>query len=199
MVLVFLLIFQLILFQAAPGLLGKWEQVNPNPIGFKETMEFSPDSVTIKEEFFSNNTYEINGNNLRVTKNGQEGKKEIIIESEFSVKNDSLIFSRENGKIKDRMIRISGGNKPNSLIGLWKGRTNKGVITYLSFKEDGSSFYDAVLRSEKFKYSMNSRGIIFFVRNKPRIIKYKIDNEKLKIFYTDTGEEFIYQRTQKSG
>ena len=194
MILIFLSIFHLLLFQSKTDLIGKWEQVNPNRIGFKETMEFSYDSVTIKEEFFSNNKYEINGNDLKVVKNDPDGKKEVIIESEFSVKKDSLIFSKENGKIKDKMIRISGSNKTNSLLGLWKGRTNKGIITYLSFKEDGSSFYDAVLRSKKFRYTINSKGIIFFIHNKPTIIKYKIDNDKLKIFYVDTGEEFYYQR-----
>lgn len=192
MVLILISIFHLFLFQSKSDLIGKWEQENPNRIGFKETMEFSSDSVTIKEEFFSKNNYEVNGNDLKVIKNNPDGKKEIIIESEFLVKNDSLIFSKENGKIKDKMIRISG--KTNSLPGLWKGITNKGVITYLSFKEDGSSFYDAVLRSEKFKYIINSKGIIFFIHNKPRIIKYAINNNKLKIIYADTGEEFKYKR-----
>ncbi|MEJ2613473.1 MAG: hypothetical protein P8Z35_00790 [Ignavibacteriaceae bacterium] len=194
MVLIFLSIFQLLLIQSDSGLIGKWEQVNPNRIGFKETMEFNDDSVTIKEEFFSKNRYEINGNDLKVIKNDPDGKKETIIESEFSVKIDSLIFSKENGKIKDKMIRISGNDKTNSLLGSWKGKTNKGVITYLSFKEDGSSFYNAVIRSEKFKYTVNSKGIILFVHNKPRIIKYYIVNNKLKIIYIDTGEEFKYQR-----
>ena len=198
MILIFLSIFQLSLFQTNPGLIGKWEQVNPNRIGFKETMEFTSDSVTIKEEFFSKNKYEINGNDLKIIKNDSEGKKETIIEAEFSVKKDSLIFSEENGKVKDKMIRISGNDKTNSLLGLWKGRTNKGVITYLSFKDDGSSFYDAVLRSQKFKYTVNNKGIIFFVHNKPRIIKYYIDNDKLKIIYIDTGEEFKYQRILKT-
>ena len=194
MILIFLSIFQLILFQSVPGLIGKWEQVNPNRIGFKETMEFSSDSVTIKEEFFSKNRYEINGDDLKVIKNDPDGKTETIIEAEFSVKKDSLIFSKENGKVKDKMIRISGYDKTNSLLGLWKGRTNKGVITYLSFNKDSSSFYDAVLRSQKFKYTLNSQGIIFFVHNKPRIIKYEIDNNNLKIIYVNTGEEFKYQR-----
>ena len=195
--LILLSIFQLLLFQSNSGLTGKWEQVNSNRIGFKETMEFSSDSITIKEEFFSNNKYEVNGNDLKVIKNNPDGKKEVIIESQFLVKKDSLIFSKENGKVKDKMIRISGFDKKNSLLGLWKGRTNKGVITYLSFKEDGSSFYDAVLRSEKFKYVVNSKGIIFFVHNKPRIIKYYIDNDKLNIIYADTGEEFKYKRMSK--
>ena len=195
--LILLSIFQLLFFQSNSGLTGKWEQVNPNRIGFKETMEFSSDSITIKEEFFSNNKYEVNGNDLKVIKNNPDGKKEVIIESQFLVKKDSLIFSKESGKVKDKMIRISGFDKKNSLLGLWKGRTNKGVITYLSFKEDGSSFYDAILRSEKFKYVVNSKGIIFFVHNKPRIIKYYIDNDKLNIIYSDTGEEFIYKRMLK--
>ncbi len=198
MILIFLSIFQLLLFQSDSGLIGKWEQVNPNRIGFKETMEFSSDSVTIKEEFFSKNKFEINGNDLKVIKNNPDGKKEIIIESEFSVKKDSLIFSKENGKVKDKMLRISGNDQTSSLLGLWKGRTNKGIITYLSFKEDGSSFYNAVLRSEKFKYTVNSKGIIFFVHNKPRIIKYLVGNDKLTIIYTDTGEEFKYRRIPKT-
>lgn len=197
MILIFLSIFQLLIIQSDSGLIGKWEQVNPNRIGFKETMEFSNDSVTIKEEFFSKNRYEIKGNDLQVIKNDPDGKKEIIIESEFSVKKDSLIFSKENGRIKDKMIRISGNDNTGSLLGLWKGRTNKGVITYLSFKEDGSSFYNAVIRSEKFRYTVNSKGIVFFVHNKPRIIKYHIYNNKLKIIYTDTGEEFKYQKMSK--
>ncbi|MFZ0454279.1 MAG: hypothetical protein WCE54_00355 [Ignavibacteriaceae bacterium] len=194
MILIILAMFHLLLFQSKSDLIGKWEQVNPNRIGFKETMEFGSDSVTIKEEFFSKNRYEINGNDLKVIKTNPGGKKEIIIESEFSVKKDSLIFSKENGEVKDKMIRISGNDKTNSLLGLWEGRTNKGVITYLSFKVDGSSFYDAVLRSEKFKYLINSKGIIFFVHNKPRIIKYETDSDNLKIIYLDTGEEFKYQR-----
>ena len=197
MILIFLSIFQLLIIQSDSGFIGKWEQVNPNRIGFKETMEFSNDSVTIKEEFFSKNRYEIKGNDLQVIKNDPDGKKEIIIESEFSVKKDSLIFSKENGRIKDKMIRISGNDNTGSLLGLWKGKTNKGVITYLSFKEDGSSFYNAVIRSEKFKYTVNSKEIIFFVHNKPRIIKYNINNNKLKIIYTDTGEEFKYQKMSK--
>ena len=194
MILIFLSIFQLLLIQSDSGLIGKWEQVNPNRIGFKETIEFSRDSVTIKEEFFSKNKYEINGNDLKVIKSDPDGKKETIIEAEFSVEKDSLIFSKGNGKVKDKMIRISGNDKTNSLLGLWKGRTNKGVITYLSFRKDSSSFYDAVLRSQKFKYTANTKGIIFFVHNKPRIIKYYINNDQLKIFYVDTGEEFKYQR-----
>lgn len=194
MILIFFSIFHLVLFQSKSDLIGKWEQVNSNRIGFKETMEFSYDSVTIKEEFFSNNRYEINGNDLKVVKREPNGKKEVIIESEFLVNHDSLIFSKENGKIKDKMIRISGNKKTNSLLGLWKGRTNKGVITYLSFKEDGSSFYDAVIRSEKFKYTINSKGIIFFIHKKPTVIKYEINDDKLNIFYVDTGEEFKYQR-----
>ena len=194
MIIIFLSIFHLLLFQSKSDLIGKWEQVNPSSIGFKETMEFSYDSVTIKEEFFSKNTYEINGNDLRVVRGSPNGKKEVIIESEFLVRQDSLIFSKENGKIKDKMVRMSGNNKANSLVGLWKGKTNKGVITYLSFNEDGSSFYDAVIRSEKFKYTINSKGIIFFVHKKPRVIKYEIIDNKLNILYVDTGEEFKYQR-----
>jgi hypothetical protein len=194
MILTFLSIFQLILFQSNPDLTGKWEQVNQNRIGFKETMEFTPDSVTIKEEFFSRNFFEVRGNNLKVFKKEPDGKKEVIIESEFAVKKDSLIFSKENGKVKDKMIRISKNGK-TGLPGLWEGKTNKGVITYLSFKKDSSSFYDAVIRSERFKYIINSKGIIFFVHNKPRVIKYEINDDILKIFYVDTGEEFNYRKT----
>jgi hypothetical protein len=194
MVLIFLFIFQLFQLQSDPKIIGKWDQVNTSRIGFKETMEFSSDSVSIREEFFSKNKFEIIDNKLKVTKEDQNGKKEIIIQSEFAVKDDSLIFSSENGKVKDKMIKISGNSDENKLYGLWKGKTNKGVTTYLSFKKDSSSFYDAVIRSEKFKYIINSKGIIFFVHNHPRIIKYKIDNDLLKIFYTDTGEEFRYRR-----
>ena len=197
MILLLLSIFPLLLFQPKSDLIGKWEQVNSNRIGFKETMEFDYDSVTIKEEFFSKNKYEIQGNVLKVVKRKSDGKKEVIIESEFSVNKDSLIFSKENGKIKDRMIRISGKNKTKSLVGLWKGKTNKGVITYLSINENGTSFYDAVIHAEKFKYTTNGTGIIFFVHNKPRKIKYEINNNELKIIYIDTGEEFKYQRTSK--
>ncbi len=181
MILIFLSIFPIIVFQSNPDLTGKWEQVNQSRIGFKETMEFLNDSVTIKEEFFSRNIYEVKGNNLKVFKKDPDGKKEVIIESEFAVKKDSLFFSKENGKIKDKMIRISNNGK-NSLPGLWEGKTNKGVITYLSFKDDSSSFYDAVIRSEKFKYIINSKGMIFFVNNKPRVIKYEIKDDIIKNF-----------------
>lgn len=196
MILVFL--FQLIILQAGSNIIGKWEQINSSRIGFKETMEFTSDIVTIKEEFFSKNTFEVKDNNLKVTKVDSNGNKEVIIESEFYINKDTLIFSKENGKIKDKMIRISGDVKKNNLLGLWKGKTNKGVVTYLSFNENGSSFYDAVIRSEKFRYSINNKGIVIFIHNKPRIVEYEIKKNLLKIFYKDTSEEFNYQRKKET-
>lgn len=198
MVLILISLFQFILFQENSNIKGKWEQVNSSRIGFKETMEFTSDSVTIKEEFFSKNMFETSNNNLRVTKVDSNGNKEVIIESEFYVDRDTLIFSKENGKIKDKMIRISGSVKKNNLLGLWKGKTNKGVLTYLSFNKDGTSFYDAVIQSEKFKYTVNSKGMVIFIHNNPRIVKFEVKNDLLKIFYIDTGEEFNYRRTKEN-
>ena len=186
--------FQIISLQTNAGLTGKWEQVNSNRIGFKETMEFADDSVTIKEEFFSKNEFEVKDNFLQVTKVESKGKKETIIESQFYINGDTLIFSKENGKIKDKMIRISGSDKGNNLFGMWKGKTNKGVVTYLSLNKDGSSFYDAVIYSEKFKYKASRKGMIIFIHNNPRLINYEIKNDSLKIVYKDTGEEFNYRR-----
>ena len=197
MVLILISLFQFILFQENSNLVGKWEQVNSSRIGFKETMEFTNDSVTIKEEFFSKNRFETVDNNLRVTKADSNGNKEVIIESEFYVDKDTLIFSKENGKIKDKMVRISGRVKKNNLLGLWEGKTNKGVVTYLSFNKDGSSFYDAVIQSEKFKYIISSKGMAIFIHNNPRIVEYEIKNDLLKILYKDTGEEFNYRRTKE--
>jgi hypothetical protein len=197
MVLILISLFQFILFQENSNLVGKWEQVNSSRIGFKETMEFTNDSVTIKEEFFSKNRFETVDNNLRVTKADSNGNKEVIIESEFYVDKDTLIFSKENGKIKDKMVRISGRVKENNLLGLWEGKTNKGVVTYLSFNKDGSSFYDAVIQSEKFKYIISSKGMAIFIHNNPRIVEYEIKNDLLKILYKDTGEEFNYRRTKE--
>lgn len=198
MILISLFLLQLNIFQANSNLRGKWEQINNSRIGFKETMEFTNDSITIKEEFFSKNKFEINDRNLKVTKVDSEGNKEVIIESEFYVYKDTLIFSKENGKIKDKMIRVSNNMKTNNLYGLWKGTTNKGVVTYLSFNKDGSSFYDAVIRIEKFKYSCSNTGMIIFIRNKPRIVEYEIKNDFLKIIYKDTGEEFNYRKTKQT-
>ena len=185
------------LFQSSPDIIGKWEQINPDRIGFKETMEFMDDSVAMKEEFFSKNRFEVRNNNLIVTKNDPGGKKETVIESKFSVKKDTLIFSKDNGKIKDKMIRISGSKSSNNLFGLWKGKTDKGIITYLFFNRDGTSTYSAVIRFEKFKYSISRKGMIIFIRNNPRIIEYELKDDSLKIFYKDTGEEFNYRRIKR--
>jgi hypothetical protein len=185
-------------FQSNSNIIGKWEQINPDRIGFKETMEFTGDSLTIKEEFFSKNKFKIKNDSLKVTKSSSKGKEETIIASQFEVKKDTLIFSKKNGKVKDKMYRVPDNNRANNLYGLWMGRTDKGILTYLSFKEDGSSFYDAVIKSDKFKYTINKKGLVIFTSANPRFVSFKIENDQLHIFYKDTGEEFTYQRAKES-
>ena len=184
-----------LLQQTSPEIIGKWEQINPDRIGFKETMEFTSDSVAIKEEFFSKNKFEVNNKVLKVTRDDLNENKVVIIEAEFKVDEDTLIFIKENGKVKDKMFRIPGNKGTGNLLGLWKGKTNEGVLTYLSFNKDSTSFYNAVIRFEKFKYSTSEKGMIIFIHTNPRLINYEIKNDQLKIIYKDTGEEFRYRKT----
>lgn len=191
---IFLISFlQLLIFQSDNDITGIWEQINNSRTGFREIMEFEEDSIKLNEEFFSRNNFETEKNLLRVVKTNQSGGEEIIIQSYFDIKNDSLILRDENEKLQDKMIRITSGVN-NSLFGTWKGKTNKGVVTYLSLNEDSTSVYRAILRSEKFEYSFENGHIIVFAGDEPDKVKYKITNGILKMIYENTGEVFTYKR-----
>lgn len=182
------LLFIFLITQINNSLIGKWEQITSENKGLKDVLEFKEDSVIFIQEFFSENFYEIENENLKIINN----KNEKVIESKFYIVDDSLFLLK--GNRKDKMIRISSAEKNNILKGTWTGKTDKGITTYFSFKNDKQVFYKAVIDQRKFKYKKNYESLIVFTGDNPAKINFKIKENNLILIYTDTNEKFEYKK-----
>lgn len=184
----FLFLLILFLYQINSALNGKWEQITPEGKGLKDIIEFEKDSIIFIQEFFSDNLYKIEDGSLKILND----KNEKIVESEFYLSGDSLFLFKDGRK--DKMIRVSTFHGNNKLAGTWAGKTEKGIKTYFSFRDDKHVIYKAVIDERKFKYKKHGETLIVFLRDKPAKINYTIEDDNLILIYTETNEKFEYKR-----